>query len=137
MSKNRSKNRNQLGQLVSRIDPTQLNTLYQNSIRMNPTLHHPAIVAGTASPDHVRRDFESWFAGVQAGIIAAQQLQQQGQQWQQQGQAGQQPVSLFQTGSPLFEGVTTMTQRPSYPPNVQQSLQLAVRTLSGANRIAA
>jgi hypothetical protein len=129
MSKNRNRKRNQLGQLVSRIDPNQLYTIYQNSIRMNPQLHHPAIAAGTASPDHVRRDFESWFAGVQAGIIAAQQLQGQGQQ----------PgvTSLFQAGTPGFEGVATMPTKPSYPPNVQQSLQLAVRSLSGTARIAA
>lgn len=149
-SKNRKRrnrgNNPQLAQLVNRIDPNQLHTIYQNSIRMNPHLHHPGIVAGTASEDHVRRDFNTWFAGVQTGLLAARNMggQQGRQQFQAQPQYQPQTTSLFGEegaslfrGGPSWEGVSVMPERTTYPQNIQQGLQLAIRSLSSRGRVAA
>jgi hypothetical protein len=142
MSK-KSKSKNRIANVVSRIDPNQLNQLYQNSISTTPELHHPGIVARTASEDHVRRDFNTWFAGVQSGLLVCSQISRTtGMQQQPQVGGLQQP----QVGAPVYDlfrrdvaqaPLFAMPTQTRVPGNIHQALQMAINTLSTRSRVAA
>ncbi len=130
------RNRGRRGTNLSNLQPDRLVSEYQNSVQKNPMLHNPAILHGTASPDHIRRDFLTWLSGYTA-CYGQQVGQSQNFGQYQSGQFGGQPQhfsqspqsGFFSQGQQGRRGPTLFQQMPG---NISEALHRVISNYSGS-----